>query len=65
MICPLVFKCYVEDWNADKTKFTIVPYDEYNKVRLEFEPETEAERKLMLDSISEDTPIYIVMGKKK
>lgn len=64
MICPLVFKCYVEDWNADKTKFTIVPYDDYNKVRLEFEPETEAERKLMSDSILDNTPIYIVLGKK-
>ena len=64
MICPLVFKCYVEDWNADKTKFTIVPYDDYNKIRLEFEPDTEAERKLMLDSIQDDIPIYIVMGKK-
>lgn len=64
MICPLVFKCYVEDWDEDKTKFTLVSYDDYNKVRLEFEPDTEAERKLMLDSISDDTPIYIVLGRK-
>ena len=62
---PLIFKCYVTDWNADKTKFTLVSYDVYNKIRLEFEPDTEVERKLMTDSISDDIPIYIVLGRKE
>ena len=62
---PFVSKCYVDDWDEDRTKFTLVSYDDYTKVRLEFEPDTEEERKLMLDSILDDIPIYITMGKEE
>ena len=63
MICPIVSKCYVGDWDDDRTKFKLVSYDGYNKIRLEFEPDTEEERQLMINSILDDTPIYIMMGK--
>lgn len=60
---PLVSKCYVSDWDEDRTKFTLVAYEGYDKIRLEFEPDTEEERKLMLNSILDDTPIYITIAK--
>ena len=60
---PLVSKCYVSDWDADRTKFTLVSYDGYDKIRLEFEPDTEEERNLMINSILDDKPIYITIAK--
>ena len=58
-------KCYVTDWNNDRTKFTIVSYDGNPDFRVEFEPETEEERKLIIDSIENDIPIYVTMEEKK